>query len=435
MPIPDVTVGGGGITVTAVPMASVAAMPSPVLSANVTINAPQRNFILYSENLENANWDDFFDSTNVTQDATTSPPGDQTADKLYETTSNGFHVVFESIVLTDGVVYTVSTYAKSAERTRCCLSLDFYNGTAGLPAVFDLNAGTVTSTPAGGSASITDAGNGWWRVSLTQTAGAGYSPSIGLIKDSGQTNFQSWAGDGSSGIYVWGFQLELGALTTYQPTIPPAVDYGVQPSKAVAAMRVPTVGYGVTVTAVPMAATAALVAPAVNYGATITAVPATATAALQVPVVGYGATITAVPATATAAMPAPAVNFGVTVTAVPAEAAATLQIPSVQIFSGVVVDAVPMAATAAMPAPTFGYGTTITAIPAQAIAALLATTQLVGPIELPLGVAFVGHTTDGSFDAQAGEASLVQQPTASGVIRPQDIEASFISPRHYGVFK
>jgi len=61
---------------------------------------------------------------------------------------------------------------------------------------------------------MTDAGNGWWRVVLTITAvasGTSYGNSVNLADASGTLTY---TGDGTSGLYRWGAQLEPGTTAT-----------------------------------------------------------------------------------------------------------------------------------------------------------------------------------------------------------------------------
>lgn len=163
------------------------------------------NVLTYSEQFDNASWNKL--NSTVTADATTAPDGTSTADKLIETTATGTHSVYRTMADT----YIISVYAKAAERTIISIG----NGTDAQYAVFNLSAGTVTSAGSGtiSSGSITSVGSGWYRCSCKFTySGTTKSLGIALRDASGALNY---TGDGTSGLYVWGAQLEA---VTYQTT-------------------------------------------------------------------------------------------------------------------------------------------------------------------------------------------------------------------------
>lgn len=85
---------------------------------------------------------------------------------------------------------------------------------------FDLQNG-VLGTVLGGTATITSAGNGWYRCSFSRTAtstGTGNRIYTLLINSLSATRAQSFIGDTVSGAFIWGIQLEEGSTATaYQP--------------------------------------------------------------------------------------------------------------------------------------------------------------------------------------------------------------------------
>lgn len=182
------------------------------------------NLVFWSEMFSDASWT----KANSTLDPNTiiAPDGKLTADKLIETATSGFHYATQSTgVVTLGATITTSVFVKSAERTY--FGLYPYNSSAGVK--FNLNTGVILSQDAGiVSASITSVGNGWYKISASIIAiGTTPAPWFALLNNSGAT---SYAGDGTSGLFIWGAQLVEGTNPlTYLPTTTrlniPRVDY------------------------------------------------------------------------------------------------------------------------------------------------------------------------------------------------------------------
>jgi hypothetical protein len=156
----------------------------------------------------------------ISGDAIESPNINFTANKLIENTSNAQHNLSQTVSgLSTGQTYIFGLYAKSTERF---LQITFSaNGVAGNPrANFDLVNGVTGTVDGALTASIVDEGNGWYRCSVSFTANlASFNVGITMVDSSTATRGQAYLGNGESGIFIWGAQLELGSTATeYFPT-------------------------------------------------------------------------------------------------------------------------------------------------------------------------------------------------------------------------
>lgn len=174
---------------------------------------PQRqNIFTRSEELDHANWSKF--SLTVTANAIISPDGTTNADKLVEAAATALHGAQQFVSFTSGVTYLASISFKAGERGFGWIALPSAAFSVGMTLYVNLNTGAV-ATVVGSPAvyGVIPEGNGWYRayIAHTATATAGGNVPFGICAADGVA---SYAGDGTSGAYAWGAQLEAGLFPT-----------------------------------------------------------------------------------------------------------------------------------------------------------------------------------------------------------------------------
>ena len=192
------------------------------------IEVVPRNIFTYSEQFDNAAWT----KTNVTvsANATNSPTGILTADKLVENSANDIHFINGSSITFSAGSYSISIFAKASERSVLQI---FLNGSANVNAYanFNLTSGVVSAFN-DCTATIQSIDNGWYRCVLTATVLSSTVPSayFCIQNSTTATRAASYLGNGTSGLFIWGAQLEaFPTATEYFPTTTrlniPRIDY------------------------------------------------------------------------------------------------------------------------------------------------------------------------------------------------------------------
>jgi hypothetical protein len=175
------------------------------------VEESRTNLMNYSEDLSNAYWTKA--QATVISNATTAPDGTTTADEVVEDSSNNSHSVNSAVTISSGTTYTVTVYAKANTRSVVWIGGMGSIG-AGKLAQFDLSNGTDVSVGTGFTTSIESVGNGWYRCRMTYAASAATSPGFGILDQVVTTTTISYTGNGTSGAYFWGVQVEQASTAT-----------------------------------------------------------------------------------------------------------------------------------------------------------------------------------------------------------------------------
>ena len=175
----------------------------------VETEVQRTNMVTYSEDMTQST---VYGLTNTTVSSSqiASPDGKNTTNKVIPNSTNGKHKI--SIANTVGtIVTTISVFAKKGELDRFKLGL---TSDATVGAIFDLTSGATTTPETGGSttAKIIPYGNGWYRCCVTGQATSGSTCETLILDELGN---ETYSGDGSKGLYLWGWQIERSVNTAH----------------------------------------------------------------------------------------------------------------------------------------------------------------------------------------------------------------------------
>jgi hypothetical protein len=159
-------------------------------------------------------------SYTITTNATTAPNGTASADKAVRDTTNAVTAINANVTVTVSTAYNFSCFVKAAEWSKIGLR---EGSSTGNYVTFDLSTGSIISSFVATGA-ITAYPNGWYRISMQMTTG-GAQTTYGLrviplppSYTSGTPSY-SFTGDGTSGLFLWGAQLEQSSTVgEYIPT-------------------------------------------------------------------------------------------------------------------------------------------------------------------------------------------------------------------------
>lgn len=173
------------------------------------IEDARTNSTIYSQAFTNAAWSTPTNAT-VTDNAAAAPDGTTTAAALIESSATGLHALDSpGFVFSTGVTYTISLFVKAVGARDVELGFPATVFTSRF-ARFNLATGAVRSSDAGVTAFIQAVGGGVYRVSATAVCASGASSRFSTFINT-QAGSRSYTGDGSSGLQIWGAQLEVGS--------------------------------------------------------------------------------------------------------------------------------------------------------------------------------------------------------------------------------
>jgi hypothetical protein len=189
-------------------------------TGSLLLESQSTNLITYSEDFSHSFWNK--SNATVSTSTITDPAGGQNSFKLVPDSGTGGNRSLGRNFTSLSGLHTQTVFAKKGEYNYIMIRTRNSPQTG---VMFDLENGTFNvnlTSAAFDSAKIEDYGNGWFRCSMTldpsqMTVSGKWSTSFSVGITGSETN--SFNGDGTSGIYIYGAQLEQQSYaTSYIPT-------------------------------------------------------------------------------------------------------------------------------------------------------------------------------------------------------------------------
>lgn len=188
--------------------------PATFRSSNGYLQTANENNVFNCNDLTGLGWGT--SAATIVPNVVLAPDGTLTADKVQEDTATSPHFASQSATVIAGQTYTASMYVRSAGKRY----MIFGTGKGGAPfnrawSLIDFELGTVSVFDINSPTSVTNrrlenVGDGWFRISHTVLMD--YTSTDLFIELRLGNTGGSYAGDGVSGIYAWGLQLQAGEV-------------------------------------------------------------------------------------------------------------------------------------------------------------------------------------------------------------------------------
>jgi hypothetical protein len=170
----------------------------------------RRNLLTWTEQFDNAAWTKT--GATVTANAAVAPDGTTTADLFIPSAVAEIHHLNLSVAATTTEARTATLRVKLQSGS----SIDkvtLYPGGSATFANFNVATVSVSNEASVSSSSITALSDGWFLLTATWPIGVSLDR-LRIYASSGSTGAAATAGNGTSGILIWGAQFELGSVAT-----------------------------------------------------------------------------------------------------------------------------------------------------------------------------------------------------------------------------
>ena len=186
-------------------------------SLGLLVEEQRGNLLVNSEQFGDSIWTK--GQTNISINSTTAPDGTLTADTVTASSGVGYKDLYQAFTssATANTAYTFSVFVKANGITFFTM-VPYFNGGSN-ESWFNLSTGTALTNTSGNTSSITNYGNGWYRLTVTRTSPTTLANALFIVRPSGGDGDGQYNGNGVNSFYIWGAQVEAGSFpTSYIPT-------------------------------------------------------------------------------------------------------------------------------------------------------------------------------------------------------------------------